>query len=85
MAKLGKIGLSVGTINWFVSYLNQTQVLTYDEPTSDCVPVRSGIGQGTIVGPIIFLIYITDIIAALPDVRINIYADDCILYYTGNN
>ena len=45
----------------------------------------SGIGQGTILGPILFILYINDIVNHLGDVNINMYADDCVLYCTGNN
>ena len=41
---------------------------------SDCVPVRLGIGQGTIDSPIIFLfnLYINDVVRMLPDLSISI-------------
>ena len=70
------------SLNWFTSYLDRRQELTFNNITSDCIAVKSGIGQGTIVGPLIFLLYINDIVRSLPDVHI--YADDCILYATGN-
>ena len=85
ISKLRKLCLSEQTLNWFDSYLDRNQELCFNGITSDRISIRSGIGQGTIVGPIIFLIYINDIVSMLPDVRINMYADDCILYYTGNN
>ena len=85
ISKLRKMGVSDMTINWFKSYLDRTQQLTFNEITSECISVRSGIGQGTIVGPLIFLLYINDIVLSLPNVHINMYADDCILYSTGNS
>ena len=85
LLKLKNIGLSDISIAWFLSYLDRTQQLTFDNRVSDCIQVRSGIGQGTIVGPIIFLLYINDVIRTVPDVHINMYADDCMLYTTGNN
>ena len=57
---------------------------TFNNITSECTIVESGIGQGTIVGPLIFLLYINDLVRSLPDVHVNMYADDCILYTTGN-
>ena len=79
------MGLSEMSLNWLVSYLDRTQELTFNGKTSNTIPVKSGIGQGTIVGPLMFLLYINDIVRSLPDVHINMYADDCILYSTGNN
>ena len=75
--KLKKIGQSDTSISWFESYLDRTQQLTYNDVMSDRVPVWSGIGQGTIVGPIIFLLYINDVVSMLPGVHINMYADNC--------
>ena len=67
---------------------DQTQQLSwlmyhglYNDQTSECIMVKSGIGQGTIVGPVIFLIYVNDIVRMLPDIHINMYADDCIYIY----
>ena len=57
----------------------------FNDRISDCILIQSGIGQGTIVGPIIFLLYINDIVQMLPNVHINMYADDCMLYTSGNN
>ena len=85
MAKLSELGFSEGSNIWFKSYLNRTQQLTYNDSISECTRVESGIGQGTIVGPIVFLIYINDVVRILPNIYINMYADDCILYYSGNN
>ena len=45
----------------------------------------SGIGQGTILGPLIFIFYINDVISNIADLRINMYADDCLIYCIGNN
>ena len=84
MSKLCKIGLSEMSLNWFTSYLDRRQELTFNEITSECITVKSGIGQGTIVGPMILLLDIHDVVKSLPDVHINMYADDCILYTTGN-
>ena len=85
LQKLKGIGLSDLSLARFRSYLDRTQQLSFDGSLSDCIPVRSGIGQGTIVGPIIFLLYINDVARMFPDVHINMYADDCMLYICGNN
>ena len=44
----------------------------------------SGIGQGTILGPILFFLCITDLVNEIGGARIDMYADDCILYCSGN-
>ena len=45
-------------LKWFTLYLDHRQQLTFNDITSECVPVKSGIGQGTIIGPVIFFLYI---------------------------
>ena len=44
-----------------------------------------GIGQGTILGSLIFIFYINDVIKNVAELRVNMYADDCLIYCIGNN
>ena len=85
LLKLSKIGFSENTITWFKSYLNRTQVVTFKNCSSDELKIKTGIGQGTILGPLIFIFYINDIVQTKGNLRINMYADDCLLFKTGNN
>ena len=48
-------------------------------------PVPTGIGQGTILGPLIFIFYMNDIVDKLFYVKLGMYEDDCVLYLSGNN
>ena len=46
-----------------------------------CISVSSGVPQGTVLGPLMFLLYINDIGDQIsPDTRIKLFADDCILF-----
>ena len=83
--KLRSIGLSDTCITWFSSYLHRSQSVLFDNKVSSVKANVSGIGQGTILGPILFILYINDIVNHLGDVNINMYADDCVLYCTGNS
>ena len=83
--KMSKIGFCNNSIAWFKSYLTRTQVVKFDKEISTELPVQTGIGQGTILGPIIFIFYINDIISVIRHLKINMYADDCILYTSGND
>ena len=58
LSKLDRLGLSDASIAWFSSSLNRMQELTYNDITSSTLAVQSGIGQATIIGPIVFLLYI---------------------------
>ena len=83
--KLRSVGCDEGVLKWFKSYLNRRQELTYQQITSPSTVVPTGIGQGTILGPLIFIFYMNDIVDRLLYVRLSMYADDCVLYLAGNN
>ena len=83
--KFSKIGFTDHSLEWFRSYLDRTQVVKFNDNISDELKVRTGIGQGTILGPLLFIFYINDIISVLDVLKINMYADDCILYTSGND
>ena len=60
--KLGTIGFSHPTINWFSSYLsNRFQVTSIGLEQSSTRPVHVGVPQGSILGPLLFLIYVNEI------------------------
>ena len=83
--KMSKIGFCINSLAWFKSYLTRTQIVKFDNNVSTELHVQTGIGQGTILGPIIFIFYINDIISVMRRLKINMYADDCILYTSGND
>ena len=68
------------TQKWINSWLSgRTQKVVLGGEASDPVPVLSGVPQGSVLGPILFLIFIND----LPDnIRpsVRLFADDCVLY-----
>ena len=83
--KMRKIGFSDSTILWFRSYLTRTESVKIKESYSPTLNVRSGMGQGSILGPLIFIFYINDIVCSMGNLKINLYAADCILFRSGNN
>ena len=55
------LGFSEATVNWFKSYLSdRKQITDVDGTTSTEQKVNLGVPQGSILGPILFLIYVND-------------------------
>ena len=81
--KLTSLGLSAHIISWITSYLtNRKQHVVVGGESSQDAPVLSGVPQGSVLGPLLFLVYINDVSnVLLSDGSIlNLYADDMLLY-----
>ena len=67
-----------------IDYLvNRTQAVVVNGSESHTSPVLSGIPQGSVLGPLLFLVYIDDpssVIQALAS-KVNLFADDILLYH----
>ena len=69
-------------IKWITKWLtSRKQRVLLDGESSDYVLVTSGVPQGTVLGPLLFLIYINDIIENITS-KLKLFADDCLLYRT---
>ena len=83
LLKLQSVGITGPLLCWLRSYLShRTQSVSALGVSSDPVPVLSGVPQGSVLGPLLFLIYINDL--CLSNFSLNsslvLYADDTTLY-----
>lgn len=77
---LYNIGMSVKTLSWFNDYfINRYQCVSCDGIISERAQIKIGVPQGSILGPLLFTIYINDICASV-NANVHLYADDTILY-----
>ena len=82
IVKLENNGISGNVLKWIEAFLfGRTQTVLVDGAESNEIAVRSGVPQGTVLGPLLFLIYINDInINITPGTKLRLFADDSFLY-----
>ena len=80
LLKLQAAGVSGKILAWFKSYLSdRRQRVVIPGATSDWTFIQSGVPQGSILGPLLFLVYINDIVIDIGS-NIRLFADDTSLY-----
>jgi len=78
--KLDHYGIRGNWLKWFSSFLlSRNQRVLLSGSNSSWNSVASGVLQGTVLGPLLFLLYSNDITHTIPS-AIHLFADDCILY-----
>jgi hypothetical protein len=81
LSKLKSVGLDTSAAEWFRSYLcNREQVVSVNNSFSDSRPIRIGVPQGSILGPLLFLVYVNDFQHCIKHCKVILYADDTLIY-----
>ena len=82
LSKLEFYGIRGNILKWITKWLtSRTQRVVVDGEISSPANVKSGVPQGTVLGPLMFLIYINDIADNISsETSIRLFADDCLLY-----
>ena len=88
LAKLPYYGINDNEIGWFTSYLsNRKQCVSYQGTQSNWSHVKSGVPQGSILGPLLFCLCINDLCSLQfsDQTKIALYADDTAIFCGGKN
>ena len=84
LEKMNSLGFSKSFLQWTVNYVtNRKHFVQIDDKRSELSMVSFGVPQGTIMGPLIFHIYVSDLQASIEqssDLTCHQYADDTTFY-----
>ena len=82
--KLSTYGVSERELAWFTDYLfGRMQIVEIENTRSNLEPIYCGLPQGSILGPLLFIVFFNDLISM--NVNEIMYADDTVLFYADSD
>jgi hypothetical protein len=86
LSKLESYGVRGVALDWFKNYLcGRKQYCTVNSTISDTMQITCGVPQGSILGPLLFLVYINDIQTVIKQGKPILFADDTNIIYSHEN
>ena len=86
LRKLSHYGIRGNALDWFENYLSgRTQYVTYNGVSSQYKSISCGVPQGSILGPLLFLVYINDLCSLCKHTAPILFADDTNLFCNGTD
>jgi len=83
LSKLKTYGINGSEIKWFSDYLfGRKQCIQLGTELSPVYPVFTGVPQGSLLGPLLFIIYFNDFADCLTYSKVVMYADDTVVYFS---
>ena len=84
--KIAHVGIIGHAWHWFDNYLSgRTQSVCVNGTTSEPMDLNSGVPQGSVLGPLLFLIFINDLPNWVKQSKVVLYADDTALFFSNKD